>query len=126
MVRGPVRRAVSPFFESSMARANRDDFSNQTKRVIASRVSYRCSNPICGAPTCGPTQSPSKHLNIGVRDQFVKRSLPAPFGFFDIFKYDFVEFVSELIVFDVGADFFEIFLRQRLNTFGDVSIHPAI
>lgn len=49
-----------------MARANRDDFLNQTKRVIASRVSHRCSNPTCGAATCGPTQSPSKHLNIGV------------------------------------------------------------
>lgn len=49
-----------------MVKANRDEFSDQVKRIIAGRVNYRCANPTCGASTSGPTEDPTKHLNIGV------------------------------------------------------------
>ena len=44
----------------------RDDFSENTKRVAATRVAYRCSNPDCRAPTAGPQMEDSKILNLGV------------------------------------------------------------
>jgi hypothetical protein len=43
----------------------RDEFSLETKRVIAARVGYRCSHPDCGALTVGPTADPTKRYNIG-------------------------------------------------------------
>ena len=45
---------------------SRDDFSEPTKRTLAARVNYRCSNPECGAPTSGPQVEPGKALNVGV------------------------------------------------------------
>jgi hypothetical protein len=42
------------------------DFPELTKRTLAQRVGYRCSNPDCRALTSGPQVDPSKSLNIGV------------------------------------------------------------
>lgn len=45
---------------------SRDDFPEATKRLLATRVNHRCSNPDCGAPTSGPQSDPNKSLNVGV------------------------------------------------------------
>ncbi len=45
---------------------NRDDFSQQTKDLLANRVGRKCSNPNCGKLTCGANDNPSKYTNIGV------------------------------------------------------------
>lgn len=44
----------------------RDEFSNQTKELIAKRVGFRCSNPRCHQPTSGPQVDPAGSINIGV------------------------------------------------------------
>lgn len=46
--------------------SNRDDFSEATKRSLAKRVGFLCSNPNCKAPTSGPQISNSKSINVGV------------------------------------------------------------
>ena len=43
----------------------RDNFSAQTKRILAHRAGHRCSNPDCGKPTSGPTQEEDGFINIG-------------------------------------------------------------
>lgn len=45
---------------------NRDDFSEQTKRLLANRAGVRCSNPNCRKPTSGANTDPNKIINIGV------------------------------------------------------------
>lgn len=44
----------------------RDDFSRDTKLILAHRANLICSNPECEATTGGPQDDPSKALNIGV------------------------------------------------------------
>src|SRR6266851_5472339 len=44
----------------------RDEFPEATKRAIAARVAYRCSNPDCRAQTAGPQVEAGKTLNVGV------------------------------------------------------------
>jgi hypothetical protein len=44
----------------------RDDFSDNTKKVLAHRVGYVCSNPHCKKPTSGPQKDREKSVNIGV------------------------------------------------------------
>jgi|CXWL01.1.fsa_nt_gi hypothetical protein len=44
----------------------RDDFTNETKRTIAMRVNWVCSNPTCRTVTSGPQQDATKVINIGV------------------------------------------------------------
>ncbi len=61
-----------------MIKGTRDEFSPNTKHTIAIRVNYCCSNPICGAPTSGPTQNPTKHLNIGVAAHITAASPRGP------------------------------------------------
>ena len=46
--------------------SNRDDFSAATKRSLAERVGFLCSNPNCRALTSGPQISNSKSMNVGV------------------------------------------------------------
>ncbi len=46
--------------------ANRDDFTDQVKRVLSQRVGNSCSNPRCGALTSGPTEDPAGAVNVGV------------------------------------------------------------
>lgn len=43
----------------------RDDFSVQTKRILASRAGHRCSNPLCRKVTSGPAVNPNKDTIIG-------------------------------------------------------------
>ncbi|NKC21123.1 HNH endonuclease [Pseudoalteromonas sp. S4498] len=45
---------------------NRDEFTPNTKRVMAERVAWRCSFPGCGKNTVGPDSAdPSKKINNG-------------------------------------------------------------
>jgi len=44
----------------------RDDFSEETKDILAHRASMRCSFPTCGQLTAGPRDDPTKALNVGV------------------------------------------------------------
>lgn len=39
--------------------ANRDDFTDKTKRVLAERAGQKCSNPDCGRSTAGPSDADS-------------------------------------------------------------------
>jgi len=47
-------------------RTMRDDFTINTKDILAKRVGYRCSNPTCQKPTTGPQSDPNKIINVGV------------------------------------------------------------
>jgi hypothetical protein len=47
-------------------KAMRDDFSQDTKWVLAHRANLICSNPYCETTTGGPQDDPTKALNIGV------------------------------------------------------------
>ncbi|MFP3619171.1 hypothetical protein [Burkholderia sp. SIMBA_051] len=50
-----------------MAKSNRDDFSEKTKRVLAQRADHRCSFSGCGIRTSAPGEdSPSAIVSIGV------------------------------------------------------------
>lgn len=42
-----------------------DDFTLKTKRLLAHRVAYTCSNPECLAPTAGPGLDTSKAVSVG-------------------------------------------------------------
>jgi len=46
--------------------SNRDEFSSKTKRTVAMRASYMCSNPNCHQNTVGPHSDPEKSLGTGV------------------------------------------------------------
>lgn len=56
----------------------RDDFSEDVKRTIASRVGNRCSNPSCRALTSGPQIDPTKSLNVGVAAHITAASPKGP------------------------------------------------
>jgi hypothetical protein len=43
-----------------------DDFSEQAKKALASRVGSHCSNPDCRVLTSGPQEDPAKAINLGV------------------------------------------------------------
>ncbi len=55
----------------------RDDFSFQTKELLAKRVGHRCSNPGCRQSTSGPRSEPDKSINVGVASHI---SAAAPAG----------------------------------------------
>lgn len=44
----------------------RDDFSLETKRLLANRVGMKCSNPKCQKVTCCASTDPNGVTNIGV------------------------------------------------------------
>ena len=46
--------------------ANRDEFSEKTKTLLAKRVGYFCSRPDCQKHTIGANSDPNKFSNIGV------------------------------------------------------------
>jgi len=56
----------------------RDDFSEGVKRIIAARVAYLCSKPVCRAPTTGPQLDATKALNIGVAAHITAASPGGP------------------------------------------------
>src|ERR1035437_214619 len=43
----------------------RDDFNSNTKDILAKRVGFLCSNPICRKHTIGPNSNPDKATLIG-------------------------------------------------------------
>ena len=43
----------------------RADFTSRTKRILAGRVGWRCSNPACRAPTTGPSTNTESISNVG-------------------------------------------------------------
>ena len=48
-----------------MAQSRRDNFSSATRRILAERVGYCCSNPDCRRKTVGPNSDPKKSASIG-------------------------------------------------------------
>lgn len=46
--------------------SRRDEFTAQTKRILAARAGHRCSFPGCLQVTSGPSaDGPDKHVNLG-------------------------------------------------------------
>ncbi|PPD59154.1 hypothetical protein [Dehalogenimonas etheniformans] len=56
----------------------RDDFSVQTKDLLAERVANKCSNPACRQPTSGPQDDPDKSINVGVAAHITAASEGGP------------------------------------------------
>jgi hypothetical protein len=56
----------------------RDDFTKDTARIIANRVSHRCSNPNCRRQVRGPHTESSKSINIGVAAHITAASPGGP------------------------------------------------
>ncbi len=61
-----------------MAKKGRDDFDAKTKRILAERVGFRCSNPHCRKLTSGPQSLPHKAVNIGVAAHITAASPGGP------------------------------------------------
>lgn len=51
---------------ASSGKSQRDNFTEPTKRLMAQRVGWLCSNPVCAKPTVGPQKGGSGTMNIGV------------------------------------------------------------
>jgi hypothetical protein len=56
----------------------RDDFSEETKRILATRASFRCSRPDCRAPTIGPGETQRGSVNVGVAAHITAASSGGP------------------------------------------------
>jgi hypothetical protein len=56
----------------------RDDFTKETKEIIAKRAGYFCSNPECGKPTVGPAIGHDKAINEGVAAHITAASPGGP------------------------------------------------
>ena len=56
----------------------RDDFSTETKEILAKRVGYHCSNPNCKIITCGPRTETNKFISIGVAAHITAASPNGP------------------------------------------------
>jgi len=56
----------------------RDNFTEEAKRTLASRVGNLCSNPGCRALTSGPQDDPAKALNVGVAAHITAAALSGP------------------------------------------------
>lgn len=57
----------------------RDDFLAKTKRELAHRVGFKCSNPECRKSTSGPSQvNNDSHINIGVAAHICAASKGGP------------------------------------------------
>lgn len=52
----------------------RDDFTQNTKELLARRVGFRCSNPGCRKPTSGPQDDPRGSVNIRVASHIAAAS----------------------------------------------------
>jgi len=61
-----------------MPQSSRDEFSSETKRIVANRVNLLCSNPQCCVFTSGPQDDVSKALNIGVAAHIAAASPEGP------------------------------------------------
>lgn len=56
----------------------RDDFTAKTKEILAKRVGYLCSNPVCRKHTVGPNSNEEKATSIGVAAHITAASLGGP------------------------------------------------
>lgn len=56
----------------------RDDFSAAVRQIVANRVNWICSNPVCLAVTSGPQLDPAKSVNIGVAAHIAAASEGGP------------------------------------------------
>jgi hypothetical protein len=56
----------------------RDDFCKVTKEVLAKRVSFKCSNPVCRKITVGPHSIDEKSVNLGVASHISAASKGGP------------------------------------------------
>lgn len=56
----------------------RDNFLQKTKDILAKRVSYICSNPICRKNTSGPNTDENKSVSIGVAAHITAASKGGP------------------------------------------------
>lgn len=56
----------------------RDDFSETDKRILASRVGWRCSNPGCRAYTTGPSQDLKLSVSVGIAAHITAASPEGP------------------------------------------------
>ena len=52
----------------------RDDFSQETKDLLAKRVGFRCSNPNCRKLTSGPQTDSERTINVGVASHITAAS----------------------------------------------------
>lgn len=55
----------------------RDDFTEATKKKLAERVGYKCSNPFCKRVTIGSQHEGERSVNIGEVDISVQLHLEA-------------------------------------------------
>ena len=58
--------------------SNRDDFPEKIKQLLAKRIGFKCSNPECRKPTCGPADEPTKAVNLGVAAHITAASEGGP------------------------------------------------
>lgn len=58
--------------------AERDDFREETKRVLFERVGGICSHPACQATTSGPSTDPERSVRIGVAAHITAASEGGP------------------------------------------------
>jgi hypothetical protein len=56
----------------------RDDFPPAVKEILAKRVGFRCSNPVCGQLTSGPQVDATKAVNVGVAAHITAASAAGP------------------------------------------------
>jgi hypothetical protein len=56
----------------------RDDFPPAVKEVLAKRVGFRCSNPVCRQLTSGPQVDATKAVNVGVASHITAASVGGP------------------------------------------------
>lgn len=56
----------------------RDDFTDPTKRQLAARVGYHCSNPDCRASASGPQLDAERSVNLGVAAHITAASPTGP------------------------------------------------
>jgi hypothetical protein len=74
-----VRRSGRAAVPSGARWTMRDDFSEATRKTLAERVGYRCSNPMCGRATTRPDpRNASGSLRVGVAAHITAASPGGP------------------------------------------------
>ncbi len=63
---------------SSSKSGRPDDFSHETKELLAKRVGHQCANPNCRLPTSGPATDSKKSVNVGVAAHITAASPGGP------------------------------------------------
>lgn len=63
-----AKKSLREYFRCCLQDVNavRDDCDANTKKTLAQRVGFHCSNPQCHKLTSGPHEDPTKSVNIGV------------------------------------------------------------